>query len=141
MKEYVYRNGVFVGENTLSIYEGLYLLEKGEIIVKDEKGNRLTIDDILTPELKVRYEVYKYFKKKGLKFGAGMKFGGTFRVYEDPEDEHSRWICFPVKGDDKFTIYDFLAKNRVAHSTRKSLLIAVVEDNSITFLETKWTRL
>ena len=141
MQEYIYKDGVFVGENILSIYEGIYLLEKEEIVVKDEGGRKLTLKDILTPELEVRYQVYKYFKEKGLKFGAGMKFGGTFRVYEDPEDEHSRWICFPVREDDKFIVYDFLAKNRVAHSTRKSLLITIVGDKDITFLETKWTRL
>jgi tRNA-intron endonuclease len=141
MDEYIYKDGVFVGKKPLSLYEGLFLLEKGEIIVKDPSGRTLTLKDILTPEMEIRYKVYKYFKEKGLKFGAGMKFGGTFRVYEDYEDEHSRWICFPVKEDDYFTAYDFIAKNRVAHSTRKSLLIAIVGKDDISFLESRWVRL
>ena len=142
MEKYTFADGVFIGKNILTIYEGLYLLENGKIIVYSKDGRKLKLNDILTDDLKKRYIVYKFLKEKNVRFGAGMKFGGTFRVYENPQDEHSRWICFPVYKDEKFTIYEFLAKNRVAHSTRKTLLIAIVSGEKIDrFLEIKWKRL
>ena len=39
------------------------------------------------------------------------------------------------------TWYDFASKNRVAHSTRKKLLIAVVdEENDVSFWESNWIK-
>ncbi|MDI6721905.1 MAG: tRNA-intron lyase, partial [Candidatus Aenigmarchaeota archaeon] len=47
----------------------------------------------------------------------------------------------PVHEGDTLTWYDFSAKNRVAHSTRKNLLLAVVDDeNEPTFYEIQWIR-
>jgi len=141
MQEYLFKNGMFIGKNILPFYEGLYLLEKKKIKVFDENGRELKLEDFLKNEkIKIRYIIYKFLKEKGIRFGAGLKFGGTFRVYENPEDKHSKWICFPVNKKDKVIMYDFLAKNRVAHSTRKSLLVAVINDK-IRFLEIKWKKL
>ncbi|HIP90447.1 MAG TPA: tRNA-intron lyase [Candidatus Nanopusillus sp.] len=142
MEEYIFADGVFVGKDILTIYEGLYLLESRKIKVYDKYGKELDITDILTEDLKKRYIVYKFLKERNIIFGAGMKFGGTFRVYENPGDDHSKWICFPVYKNEKFTIYEFLAKNRVAHSTRKTLLISIVDKDKIRkFLEIKWKKL
>jgi tRNA-intron endonuclease len=39
------------------------------------------------------------------------------------------------------TWHDFSAKNRVAHSTNKTLLIAIVDEESdVSYYEVKWTR-
>ena len=142
MEKYIFIDGVFVGKNILTIYEGLYLLENQKIVVYNKDGKKLDIKDILTDDLKKRYIVYKFLKEKNVRFGAGLKFGGTFRVYENPKDEHSKWICFPVYKNEKFTIYEFLSKNRVAHSTRKTLLIAIVDKDKIEkFLEIEWKKL
>jgi len=138
---FVFNNGVFIGETVLSLYEGLYLLEKQKIIVFDVNGKELKLEDFLkNKKIRDRYIIYKFLKEKNIRFGAGLKFGGTFRVYENPKDEHSRWVCFPVNKEDKIIMYDFLAKNRVAHSTRKNLLIAIVDDK-IRLLEIKWKKL
>ncbi|HLC22649.1 MAG TPA: hypothetical protein VJJ79_02655 [Candidatus Nanoarchaeia archaeon] len=42
---------------------------------------------------------------------------------------------------DSCSWYEFAAKNRVAHSTRKKLLIAIVDDeNDVTYYSISWTR-
>ncbi|MBU3941057.1 MAG: tRNA-intron lyase, partial [Nanoarchaeota archaeon] len=39
------------------------------------------------------------------------------------------------------TWHEFSAKNRVAHSTKKNLLIGIVdEENDVTYYEVKWVR-
>ena len=144
MDVYIFKDGIFFGKNKLNLYEGLYLLKNKKIKVIDNNKKELSFDDIyskLNDDLKLYYNVYEYLKEKNIRFGAGMKFGGPFRVYEDIEDEHSKWICIPCQKNSKFMIYDFIAKNRTAHSTRKTLLIAIENENKIDLLEIKWRRL
>ena len=73
-----------------------------------------------------------------------MKFGAEFRVYDKgikPGQDHARWILYPVKESEILTWHDFSAKNRVAHSTRKNLLIGIVdEERDITYYEISWIK-
>ena len=46
-----------------------------------------------------------------------------------------------VKESDTLTWHDFSAKNRVAHSTKKNLLIGIVdEEGDCTFYEVGWVK-
>ena len=73
-----------------------------------------------------------------------MKFGADFRVYDKgikPGEDHAKWIVYPVKESDAITWYEFSAKNRVAHSTKKNLLIGVVDgEGDVTYYEISWKR-
>ena len=142
MKRVLYKDKVFLSEDKiLYFYEVLYLLEKKEIEVYDEKNNKLDIDYFLEDEkIKLYYDVYKYFRERGYYLGTGLKFGGIFRIYEDIE-EHSKWVAIPININEKIDIYDFLAKNRVAHSTRKRILYCVKDNNNYRFLEIRWKKL
>jgi tRNA splicing endonuclease len=54
---------------------------------------------------------------------------------------HARWILYTVRESDISNWHDFAAKNRVAHSTKKALLIAVVDDESdVSYYECLWLR-
>ena len=67
-----------------------------------------------------------------------LKFGAEFRVYEKRKN-HSKWILFPVSENKSITWQDFSAKNRVAHSTKKNLLIAIVdEETKVSYYEIRW---
>ncbi|MFW6378910.1 MAG: tRNA-intron endonuclease family protein, partial [Nanoarchaeota archaeon] len=58
-----------------------------------------------------------------------------------PGQDHARWIVYPVHEGERYTWFDFAAKNRVAHSTKKRLLMGVVDDeNDVTYWEIKWVR-
>jgi tRNA-intron endonuclease, archaea type len=134
---------------TLSIIEGLYLLEKGWIEIK--KGLRKVKPETLLKFAKdeeanfwVRYCVYKDMRDRGYILKTALKFGADFRVYSrgvKPGEDHAKWILYPVHESDKLTWHDFAAKNRVAHSTKKRLNIAIVDDEGdITYYECKWTK-
>ncbi|BFI73029.1 tRNA-splicing endonuclease [Nanoarchaeota archaeon] len=139
MRRILYKDGIFLDQDKIIyFYDALYLLEKGEIEVYNDKGEKLDISYFLNNErIKLYYYFYKYFRKKGYIVGTGLKFGGVFRIYEK-KGEHSKWIAIPINYGEKIDVYDFLAKNRVAHSTRKNILYCI-KDNI--FLEIKWKKL
>ena len=91
-----------------------------------------------------RYVAYGDMRNRGYIVKTALKFGADFRIYDrgiKPGEDHAKWIMYPVRETDSLTWYEFSAKNRVAHSTRKKLLIAVVdEENDCTFYEIAWTR-
>ncbi|MBL7147281.1 MAG: tRNA-intron lyase [Nanoarchaeota archaeon] len=137
------------GKILYSLVEVLYLLEKERVDVLEEK-KKLDVKEFTKkaikhePNLLVRYVVFKDMRNRGYIVKTALKFGADFRVYDrgvKPGEDHAKWILYPVKETEVLTWYEFSAKNRVAHSTRKRLLVAVVdEENDCTFYEIKWTR-
>ena len=133
-----------------SLVEGLYLLEKGKVDLLDDKDKVLNFDDFVKKAVKkesnfwIRYVAYRDMRNRGYIVKTALKFGADFRVYDrgiKPGEDHAKWIMYPVKETDALTWYEFSAKNRVAHSTRKRLLIACVdEENDCTYWEIAWTR-
>ena len=92
----------------------------------------------------IKYAVFKDMRKKGYIVKTALKFGAEFRVYDrgkQPGEEHARWILYPVSETSTLTWHDFAAKNRVAHSTKKNLLIGIVdEEGDVSYYQVSWTR-
>jgi tRNA-intron endonuclease len=92
----------------------------------------------------VKYSVFCDLRKRGYVVKTALKFGAEFRVYDKGKsvgEDHARWILFPVSENNVMTWHDFSAKNRVAHSTNKALLIAIVdEEGDVSYYEEKWVR-
>ncbi len=138
------------GKVQLSLHEALYLLEKGRLIIKDYKGKSLDLSSYLArakriePQFWIRYAVFKDMRNRGYIVKTALKFGADFRVYDrgvKPGEDHARWVVYPVHEGSTLTWYEFAAKNRVAHSTKKRLLIGVVDDEGdVSYWEIKWTR-
>jgi tRNA-intron endonuclease len=58
-----------------------------------------------------------------------------------PGGGHAKWLVFPVSEDKVLSWYEFAAKNRVATSTKKRLLIGIVDrENDVTYYEIRWMR-
>ena len=133
-----------------SLVEGLYLMEKGKFNVYDFRNKKLSFDDYfkkakkIEPNFYVRYSVYKDMRNRGYIIKTALKFGADFRVYDrgvKPGDDHAKWVLYPVHETEVLTWYEFSAKNRVAHSTRKKLLLGVVDDESdVTYYNVSWIR-
>ncbi len=133
-----------------ALIEALVLVERGKFILEDAKGKELTFEAFikkaskLEPNFWVRYCVYSDLRKRGYIVKTALKFGADFRVYErgvKPGDDHAKWVVFPVSETDTLTWYEYAAKNRVAHSTRKRLLLAIVDaEGQVTFYECHWLR-
>lgn len=138
------------GKVQLSLVEALYLIEKGKIEIKEGKGKKLDAESFtrkatkLEPNFWVRYCVYKDIRGRGYIIKTALKFGADFRVYDrgvKPGEDHAKWIVYPVYESSAVTWYEFAAKNRVAHSTKKRLLIGIVDDeDDVTYYEIRWVR-
>jgi len=134
-----------------SLSEALYLVQNKKMDIYDYRDKKLTQKEILTKfskikkDFKTKYLAFKDLRKNGYIVKTALKFGAEFRVYEKGskiKQAHSKWICFPVSENKTLTWQEFSAKNRVAHSTKKNLLIAVVDDEgSVSYYEVKWTKI
>ena len=96
------------------------------------------------PNFWIRYCVFRDMRNRGYIIKTALKFGADFRVYDrgvKPGEDHAKWIVYPVHEGEHLTWYEFSAKNRVAHSTKKRLLIGVVDDEGdVTYYEIRWVR-
>ena len=138
------------GKVQLSLLEALYLFEKRKIVLLDGRNKEINHDNFLRkakklePNFWIRYCVFKDFRTRGYIIKTALKFGADFRVYErgvKPGEDHAKWIVYPVHEANTLTWYEFSAKNRVAHSTKKRLMIGVVDDEGdVTYYEIRWMR-
>lgn len=137
------------GKVYYALVEALYLLEKRrlEIYVGKKKisfNACMQKAQELEKNFHTRFIVYRDMRNRGYILKTALKFGADFRVYErgaKPGEKHAKWILYPVYETSVLTWHDFAAKNRVAHSTRKKLLIAIVdEENDVTYYEVEWKR-
>jgi tRNA-intron endonuclease, archaea type len=138
------------GKLQLSLLEALYLLEKNKIEVRDSRSKLLNFEEFLKkatklePTFWIRYCVFKDMRNRGYIIKTALKFGADFRVYDrgvKPGEDHARWIIYPVHEGATLTWYEFAAKNRVAHSTKKRLMMGIVDDEGdVTYYEIKWLK-
>lgn len=135
--------GKFLKDEILELawYEALYLLEKGliEIYSKNEK---LKFDEIFKKKYVklLQYRVYCDLKKQGFIVKEGLKFGADFRVYRK-EEEHAKWLVLAFRASEKIPCNVLSAQSRVANSTNKKLLFAIVDSElHISYLESNWIK-
>ncbi len=145
-----YGNLLDDGRVQLSLIEALYLIEKKKATVYDHRSKEIDFESFLKkaqkvePNFWVRYCVFKDIRNRGYIIKTALKFGADFRIYDrgvKPGEDHARWVVFPVHEGSTLTWYEFAAKNRVAHSTKKRLLIGIVDaEQDVTYYEIKWLR-
>jgi len=132
-----------------SLSEALYLVEKKkmEVFRNTKKLNFQELMEVckkIDKKILVKYSVYQDMRSKGYLLKTALKFGADFRVYDKgkrPGKAHAKWILYPVSESDDLTWHEFSAKNRVAHSTKKNLLIAVVDsEGDVTYYEISWKK-
>ena len=138
------------GKVELSLLEALYLVERGRLLVKNDSGRDVVFEQFVKkarkvePNFWIRYCVFRDIRNRGYIIKTALKFGADFRVYDrgvKPGEDHARWIVYPVHEGETLTWHEWAAKNRVAHSTKKRLLIAVVDDEGdVSYWEARWVR-
>jgi len=136
------------GRVQFSVLETLYLVEKAKIAAYNLANKNQTFDQ-LTRKFRrktfhVRYAVFRDLRNRGYIVKTALKFGADFRVYDrgiKPGEDHAKWVVYPTHETDTLTWHDFSAKNRVAHSTKKHLLMGVVDDEGdVSYWEIRWLR-
>ncbi len=137
------------GKIIYSASEVLFLAEEKKMEVLSRNG-KIPLEELMKKfrrfdkRLQVKYPVFRDLRKKGYVVKTALKFGADFRVYDKgkkPGWEHAKWIVFADYESKRLTWHEFSAKNRVAHSTKKNLLLAIVDDEEdITYYEIKWIK-
>ena len=132
-----------------SLVEALFLVSENRMEVQT-KSKILTEEELLKKLLRLdkkiesKLTVFTDLREKGYIVKTALKFGADFRVYNKgvkPGADHALWILYVVKDSELLKWQDFTAKNRVAHSTKKNLLIAIVDEESdISYYESRWLR-
>ena len=132
-----------------SLSETLFLVEKNklEVLAGNKKvpyKNLINRFRKIDSKIQIKYQVFKDLRERGYIVKTALKFGAEFRVYDKgakPGKKHAKWIVFTDHESKKLTWHEFSAKNRIAHSTKKNLLLAIVdEEGAITYYEVKWVR-
>ena len=129
--------------------EALFLVEKGKMDVLS-KNKKLSKEELIKKfrkmdkKIHLKYPVFKDLREKGYIVKTALKFGAEFRVYEKGAkigEKHSKWVVFTDYESKTFSWQEFSSKNRVAHSTKKNLLLAIVdEEGDITYYEVRWVK-
>jgi len=144
------RFGEIVGDKIqYSLPEALFLIEKkkmelfsrSKLVPKKDLIRKFRRID---KKIQIKYAVYKDLRERGYIVKTALKFGAEFRVYDKgakPGKKHAKWIVFTDHESKRLTWHEFSAKNRVAHSTKKNLLLAIVdEEGAITYYEVSWVK-
>ena len=131
----------------LSFIEALFLLTKNKIEIYDD--DKLITKEDLTDIIRQKhifshYLVYKDLRIRGYIIKTGFKYGSDFRIYERghaPGDGHSNFLVKILSEVQEIKVRDFSSYVRVAHGVRKTLLLAVVDDEyDITYYDIEWTK-
>lgn len=120
----------------LDVYETIFLLKHGSLKLKNKD---LTVDDILDrAEDRIKYfsdmyAVYEDWRLRGYVIKTGFKFGTHFRLYfpgaspirEGDEWMHSRHVIHVFSRKSKMLISEWARAIRVAHSVKKTFILAI----------------
>ncbi len=120
--------------NKLDVYETLFLEDAGVLKVKNY--TRKAIMDVALARRSdsgKMYDVYRDWRSKGFVIKTGFKFGTHFRVYfpgagpvkTGPEWIHSKHVLQVFPRDAKLLISEWARAIRVAHSVKKTFILAI----------------
>lgn len=120
----------------LSLIEALFLAERGSLEIKNASFEEILEKAKEEEEFIIKYKVYKDLRSRGYVVKTGFKFGAHFRVYERGTfgKEHSLYLVHVVKEKDILSFTELSRAVRLAHSVRKSMVFAVVdEEGEVTY--------
>jgi len=118
----------------LDVYETIFLLKHGNLRLKDA-----TIDDVRKVARKRikffddMYLVYEDWRGRGYVIKTGFKFGTHFRIYfpgaspirSEEEWMHSKHVIHVFPRKNKLLISEWARAIRVAHSVKKTFILAI----------------
>ena len=132
-----------------SAIETLFLISEGRMILKSGKKT-LSHEDMIKKarksdkKIETKFAVFSDLRKRGYIVKTALKYGAEFRVYDkgvQPGEAHAHWILYTAKETEQLSWHEFSAKNRIAHSTKKNLLLGIVdEEGDVSYYEVAWIR-
>ena len=127
------------GRILLSIYEGLYLVEKGVMRIESSFSQIYQLGLRSFENFETAYRIYRDLRERGFMVKTGLKFGSDFRVYERikslREMEHSKYL---VKIRSDMVARELAGDVRLSNAVRKTLLYPLLtEDGEITYISVR----
>ncbi len=132
------------GKVLYSLFEVLYLLEKNKAELLNNKDKKISFSELMKKNEKNNeiYLAFKDLRDKGHILKEGLKFGTDFRVYkkgDKPGKDHAKYLLHAISQNSKLNLKEIASKSRVAHSTNKTLLLAIIDaEEDINYYEIKW---
>lgn len=119
--------------NKFDIYETIFLIERNCLNISNKtKKEILKVASDRRKDFIKLYAVYKDWRDRGYVIKTGFKFGTHFRVYfpgvrpiKDENWKHSRHVLHVFPRDQKLLTSDWSRAIRVAHSVRKTFILAI----------------
>jgi tRNA-intron endonuclease len=120
--------------NKLDIYETLFLIDSKALKLSNFKRSKLIkVAEARRKDFMKLYSVYADWRKCGYVVKTGFKFGTHFRIYfpgaqpikKDSEWVHSKHVIHVFPRDEKLIISEWARAIRVAHSVRKTFILAI----------------
>jgi tRNA-intron endonuclease len=131
------RGSFFEKPLELSMYEIVYLIEKGIVILLDKDENEVIIESIKSIAISLeevfldKYEIYRDLREKCYVVRPGQKFGTDFVVYLDgPGKDHSSFIVQVFPKNSSITALDIVRAGRLATSVKKRFVVANAQTKS-----------
>ncbi|AOV94640.1 hypothetical protein AQV86_01805 [Nanohaloarchaea archaeon SG9] len=139
------------GELLLSMSEALHLVDRDEIVVKDDDQEMSREEAFekfcsLDEEFAQKFQVYSDLRERGYIVKSGFKFGAHFRVYprgvnpyvDGPKDnkQHTQWVVHAVSENKTMSFQEMSRAVRLANNIRATMLWGVVDsENGVTYYE------
>ena len=128
--------GYGVAENDgflLTFYEALYLLDREQIEVEDEKGGKVDFQGLLKRYKSVekdawsKYLVYRDLRSRGYVVREGFGLGVDFRVYERGEygKNTAKYLILSIQEGKPVTVEKLAHIMKQCQSLKKELVLAV----------------
>jgi tRNA-intron endonuclease len=127
----------------LSLLEAVYLVDSGQLTLRDAKSGRpVPLDRLerrarrLDPRFAERRATYRELRGRKLVVKTGFKYGAHFRAYpRNPEHAHARYLVQAVPASHRAAWPEVAGGVRVAQGVRKEFVIAgVAPDAKVRFL-------
>lgn len=118
----------------LDIYETLFLLKRGNLRLRNSKFDDVwNAADERIKYFDDMYSVYEDWRSRGYVIKSGFKFGTHFRIYvpgaspirDNDEWIHSKHVVHVFSRKSKMIISEWARAIRVAHSVKKTFILAI----------------
>jgi tRNA-intron endonuclease, archaea type len=133
----------------LSLLEAMYLVDSGQLTLRDAKSGRTVGPDRLQrraerldPRFEERRAAYGELRGRKLVVKTGFKYGAHFRAYpRNPEHAHARYLVQAVPASHRAAWPEIAGGVRVAQGVRKEFVIAgVTPEAKVRFLSLERVR-
>jgi len=120
--------------NKIDIFETMFLMDNGALEISNySKAEIASLAAKWRPDFFKLYQIYADWRSKGYVVKTGFKFGTHFRIYfpgaspgkAEGNWQHSKHVVHVFPRDVKMLISEWARAIRVAHSVRKTFILAI----------------